>query len=117
MKELLTGSAKEQIGGAVVYFGDMQYYGSGGTAINEINAAGFRLFTVDPKTRGNLLGKPLTHSCIELARDQNQSQVIIHSIKVMDVAWKIYENMSFIRSVDFDFLQGELPVYGFRLKL
>lgn len=31
------------IGGAVVYFGNMAHYGSGGTATKETNASGFRL--------------------------------------------------------------------------
>lgn len=33
--------------GAVVFFNDMQYYGSGGTATQEKNSAGFRLLGVD----------------------------------------------------------------------
>jgi hypothetical protein len=29
----------------------------------------------------------------------------------------MYEKISFKRSVDLDFMQGELPVFGLRLKL
>jgi hypothetical protein len=35
----------------------------------------------------------------------------------MLIAWKMYENFGFERSVDLDFLQGELAVFGFRLLL
>jgi hypothetical protein len=35
----------------------------------------------------------------------------------MKVAWRMYEALGFERSPDLDFLQGELPVFGFRLKL
>jgi hypothetical protein len=35
----------------------------------------------------------------------------------MQTAWKMYENLGFKRSDDLDFTQGELPVFGFRLKL
>jgi len=50
--ELLAAvSLDGKIGGAVVYFGDMKYYGSGGTATREQNASGFRLLAVDPLTR------------------------------------------------------------------
>jgi hypothetical protein len=35
----------------------------------------------------------------------------------MQIAWKMYENLGFKRSEDLDFMQGELPVFGFRLAL
>jgi len=35
----------------------------------------------------------------------------------MQTAWRMYENLGFKRSADLDFMQGELPVYGFRLLL
>ena len=40
-KLLIAVSSKGRIDGGVVYFGDMKYYGSGGTATKEKNAAGF----------------------------------------------------------------------------
>ena len=103
--------------GGVVYFADMQYYGSGGTATSEKNAAGFRLLAVDPVARGKGIGKLLTNECIRKAREAKLSQVIIHSTRAMQTAWKMYENMGFVRSEDLDFLQGALPVFGFRFKL
>src|SRR2546423_14512767 len=51
------------IKGAVVYFGDMRYYGSGGTATKEKNAAGFRLLAVANDARGLGIGKMLTLAC------------------------------------------------------
>ncbi|OUR91106.1 GNAT family N-acetyltransferase [Flavobacteriales bacterium 34_180_T64] len=105
------------IGGAVVYFSDMAQYGSGGTATKEINASGFRLLAVDPKFRGNGIGKLLTKACIQKAISHNNTQVIIHSTEFMRIAWEIYINIGFERSEDLDFMQGELPVYGFRLQL
>ena len=103
--------------GAVVYFGDMQHYGSGGTATQKKNAAGFRLLAVSPEARGLGIGKLLTLECIRKAKENNLSQVIIHSTKAMQTAWKMYERLGFRRSEDLDFMQQELPVYGFRLKL
>jgi GNAT superfamily N-acetyltransferase len=105
------------IGGAVVYFGDMQYYGSGGTATKEKNAAGFRLLAVDPAHRGKGIGKLLTMECIRKAKAKNRGQVIIHTTKAMQTAWEMYERIGFERSEDLDFMQQELPVFGFRLKL
>lgn len=40
---LIAVSADNKIVGAVVYFEDMKYYGSGGTATQQQDAAGFRL--------------------------------------------------------------------------
>ncbi len=113
--ELLAAvSTTGKIAGAVVYFNDMKYYGSGGTAAGEKNAAGFRFLAVDPSHRGEGMGKGLTIECLEKARRNKRSQVIIHSTKFMQVAWKMYEDMGFRRSADLDFMQGKLPVFGFR---
>jgi ribosomal protein S18 acetylase RimI-like enzyme len=109
--------SKEQLQGAVVYFGDMQYYGSGGTATLEKNAAGFRLLAVEPAARGKGIGQALTQECIRRAREKKKDQLILHTTRAMQVAWKMYEWIGFKRSEELDFLQGELPVFGFRLML
>ena len=114
---LVAVSPDGKIAGGVVYFSDMQYYGSGGTATQEKNAAGFRLLAVDPIFRGKGIGKLLTLECIRKAKYAKLGQVVIHTTKAMQVAWKMYESMGFKRSEDLDFMQGALPVYGFRLKL
>jgi GNAT superfamily N-acetyltransferase len=115
--QLLVAVCNDKIAGAVVYFSDMQYYGSGGTATKEQNASGFRLLAVDPSTRGLGIGKLLVLDCISKAKDKKHRQMIIHSTKAMETAWKMYENLGFKRSEDLDFMQGELPVFGFRLLL
>ena len=76
---LVAVSAENKIVGAVVFFGDMQYYGSGGSATREKNAAGFRLLAVDPATRGRGVGKLLTLECVHKAKVQGQAQLIIHT--------------------------------------
>jgi hypothetical protein len=45
------------------------------------------------------------------------NQVVIHITMAMQTAWKMYNNLGFKRSEDLDFMQGGLPVFGFRLKL
>ena len=116
--ELLVAiSSDEKIMGGVVYFSDMQYYGSGGIATKEQNASGFRLLAVDPLARGKGIGKLLINKCILKAKDKNHNEVIIHSTMAMQIAWKMYENLGFKRSKDLDFMQGELSVFGFRLLL
>ena len=116
--ELLVAiSHDEKIAGAVVYFSDMKYYGSGGTATQEQNASGFRLLAVDPLFRGEGIGKLLTNECIRKAKEKNVSQIIIHTTMAMQTAWKMYEQLGFRRSEDLDFKQEALYVYGFRLLL
>ena len=114
---LVAVSPDAKIAGAVVYFSDMKYYGSGGTATKEQNACGFRLLAVDPLTRGKGIGKLLTNDCIRRAKDKKINQVVIHTTKAMQTAWKMYETLGFKRSEDLDFMQEELPVYRFRLLL
>ena len=106
-----------EICGGVVYFSDMKQYGSGGIATHENNASGFRLLAVDSNTRGQGIGKLLSMTCIDKAKKSGNTQLIIHSTKAMQIAWKMYEKLGFIRSEDLDFIQGELPVFGFRLKI
>lgn len=107
----------KNIHGAVVYFNDMKFYGSGGTATQEKNSAGFRLLAVEPAARGRGVGKLLTNACIKKAAVNQRDKVVIHTTKAMQTAWKMYEKRGFQRSEDLDFMQGELPVFGFRLQL
>ena len=114
---LVAVTLNNQIAGAVVFFGDMKYYGSGGTATHEQHAAGFRLLAVDPLYRGQGVGKHLTMECIRKAKEKNLRQLIIHTTQAMQTAWRMYEAIGFKRSEDLDFMQGDLYVYGFRLLL
>lgn len=43
--------------------------------------------------------------------------MVIHTTKSMQLAWGMYERLGFKRALDLDFIQGELPVFGFRLKI
>lgn len=114
---LVAVSSDGKIAGGVVYFGDMQYYGSGGTATQELNTSGFRLLAVDPLIRGQGIGKLLTNECIRKAKEKKHKQMVIHTTMAMQIAWKMYESLGFKRAEDLDFMQGELPVFGFRLSL
>lgn len=115
--KLLVAEVDGRIAGAVIYFGDMQYYGSGGTATSERKTAGFRLLAVNPDFRGLGLGRLLTQKCIDQAKSDGLRQLIIHSTESMKIAWRMYVGIGFKRSVDLDFMQGDLPVFGFRLDL
>ncbi len=114
---VLVAMAENKLVGGVVYFGDMAQYGSGGSATQVRNAAGIRLLAVAPEARGLGVGKALTDACIAAARQDELAEVVLHTTKAMQVAWAMYEKRGFQRSPDLDFMQGELPVFGFRLPL
>lgn len=116
--ELITARRHDgELLGCVVYFGDMKFYGSGGTATSIENASGLRLLAVHPSARGNSIGKALTDTCIELTRRKNQDRLFLHTTEYMKAAWHLYEKMGFERYEEIDFYQEELPVFGFQLKL
>jgi GNAT superfamily N-acetyltransferase len=108
--------AGELVGG-IVYFGDMTQYGSGGIASTIENASGIRLLGIDPRFRGAGAGKALANACIELAREQGHSEVILHTTAAMRIAWTLYVKLGFVRAEELDFLQEGYPVSGFRLRL
>ena len=72
---------------------------------------------MDIAIRGHGIGKLLTNECIRKTKNKKNNQVILHTTKAMQTAWKMYEKIRFKRSEDLDFMQGELPVFGFRLFL
>ena len=106
-----------ELGGGVVYFGDMTQYGSGGIATSVKNASGIRLLGVSQQHRNSGAGTALTSACLQMARQDGHSQVILHTTQAMQIAWRLYERLGFVRSDDLDFSQQGLPVFGFRLKL
>ena len=114
---LVATGADDSLLGGVIYFADMAQYGSGGIATTITNASGIRLLGVAPQARGLGVGKALTLACLQLARDAGHAQMILHTTQAMQTAWTMYEKLGFQRSTDLDFMQGALPVFGFRLKL
>jgi ribosomal protein S18 acetylase RimI-like enzyme len=71
----------------------------------------------DDRFRGQGIGKQLTQACIQKGSEKKKAQVIIHTTKTMQIAWKMHKGFRFTRSEDLDFMQGNLKVYGFHLRL
>ena len=103
--------------GSIDFIDDMTQYGSGGTAATIAHAAGIRLLAVDNTFRGKGVGKALTRFCIERAREAGKAQLILHTTRIMQTAWAMYEGIGFVRFPEIDFRQGNLDVFGFRLDL
>jgi GNAT superfamily N-acetyltransferase len=106
-----------ELAGGVVYFGSMAEYGAAGPATSLSATSGLRLLAVSPRHRGHGAGKALTRACIALARQAGHAQVVLHTTRAMQTAWRMYEALGFARAPELDFLQQGLPVFGFRLPL
>ena len=110
---LVAVDTADQLLGGVVFFGDMQFYGSGGTAPQAKQATGFRLLAVSDNARGRGVGRLLTEACIERSVALDKQRIIIHTTEAMKVAWRMYEKQGFTRAEEFDFMQEKLAVFGF----
>lgn len=114
---IIAVSETGKIEGGLVYYGDMQYYGAGGEIVAKQKAGAFRLLAVNPKTRGEGIGKLLIEACFKQARIDGFKYLIIHSTKYMMVAWKMYEKMGFVRFPKINFEKSGVKVYGFKYTL
>ncbi len=103
--------------GSIDFIDDMTQYGSGGTASTVTDAAGIRLLAVGDAARGKGVGKALTRFCIARAHEIGKTRLVLHTTKVMQAAWAMYEGLGFVRFPDIDFRQGNLEVFGFQLNL
>jgi ribosomal protein S18 acetylase RimI-like enzyme len=103
--------------GSIDFIEDMQHYGSGGLAATITDAAGVRFLAVNDAYRGKGAAKALTRVCIERAREQGKARLVLHTTKIMQAAWSLYEALGFVRFPEIDFRQGNLDVFGFQLKL
>jgi GNAT superfamily N-acetyltransferase len=103
--------------GSIDFIDDMRQYGSGGPASEISDGAGVRLLAVDGAFRGQGAGKALAVFCIARARTLGKARVVLHTTKVMQAAWAMYEALGFVRFPEIDFQQGNLAVFGFQLSL
>ncbi len=116
-KIVIALSPENELWGAVVYFADLKEYASGGEKIDIQNASGIRLLAVHNNAQRRGIGKKLTLACIQLAKDNKHTQVILHSTRVMQVAWDMYEKMGFKRFEELDFELDGYSIFGFRLEI
>jgi GNAT superfamily N-acetyltransferase len=103
--------------GSIDFIDDMRHYGSGGPASTITDGAGVRLLAVDGAFRGQGAGNALAVFCIARARALGKARVVLHTTRVMQAAWAMYERLGFVRFPEVDFQQGNLAVFGFQLNL
>lgn len=101
--------------GSIDFIDDMRHYGSGGAAATIVDAAGVRFLAVNDAFRGKGAGTALTRFCIERARKLGKVRLVLHTTRIMQAAWRLYETLGFVRFPEIDFRQGTLDVFGFQL--
>ena len=119
--ELIVADLEGQIVGCVSYFppGAKAAYPS--DAFSEhwpSEWSAFRLLAVDPVAQRKGVGKQLTLTCIERARDAGAPAVGLHTTAPMQIARAMYERMGFERAPQYDFRPGpDVLVEAYRLLL
>ncbi len=65
------------------------------TDIYEDDWCHLRFVTVDPNYRGQQIGTLLTQKCIDLAKNNNEKTIALHTSEIMKSARKIYDKLGF----------------------
>ena len=80
--------------------------------------ASIRMLAVDPAAQGQGVGRRLTEACIDRARADDATEIVLHSTPWMTVAHRLYETLGFERDPSNDFTPGPgVDLRAFRLKL
>lgn len=101
--------------GGVTYVGDPS---SPAAEFDDPAAAGIRMLAVDPDLQGGGVGTVLTRACIDQARSDGKSRLLLHSATFMTAAHRLYGRHGFVRdeSLDWEPVPNFL-LLGFRLDL
>lgn len=65
------------------------------TDIYDTSWCHLRFVSVDPDARGQRIAEQLTNKCIQLARENNEQIMALHTSEIMDAARHIYEKIGF----------------------
>ena len=71
------------------------------------DAAGIRMLAVHPDAQGRGIGEALIKECIERARRERRTRIILHTTDWMRAAIRLYERLGFRRSPGHDFSPAE----------
>lgn len=81
-------------------------------------AASIRMLAVDTARRRTGAGEALVRACIDRARDDGRTQIVLHSTAWMTAAHTLYDKLGFARdpSLDWD-VNPDIKLVAFRLTL
>lgn len=78
----------------------------------------FRTLSVDPAARGRGVGRALVEACLERARSQGLTEVLLCSLVDMTPAHRLYASMGFVRRPGLDWSpEPGVLLWGFSLTL
>jgi ribosomal protein S18 acetylase RimI-like enzyme len=84
----------------------------------DADTAGIRMLAVAPEAQGRGAGEALTRACIDRARRDGRTQVVLHSTDRMTTAHRLYERLGFARDPALDWEpEPGFWLRGFRLRL
>ena len=72
------------------------------TEWDDPRAAGIRMLAVDAAYRGQGIGTRLVEACLDLARADGATRLVLHTVEVMRAAQRIYVRLGFQREPDLD---------------
>jgi ribosomal protein S18 acetylase RimI-like enzyme len=111
--------AIDQASGAVI--GSVTYVPGPGTPLSERERegeAGFRMLAVSPEAQGRGVGRALIGACIDRARTEGRSRLVLLTLPSMTRAQSLYRSMGFERAPDRDWFVSEaIDLQGWSLDL
>ena len=92
-----------------------------GTPWAEVSRPGeaeFRMLAVSPEHRGRGVGSALAHWCVDRAREQGCTAVVLSTLPEMATAHRMYEQMGFVRAPERDWRpRPDVPLIAYLLDL
>jgi GNAT superfamily N-acetyltransferase len=104
----------EIVGSVFVFDSSVTAYGS---AELDIRNPIIRLLGVSREARGLGVATELIRSSANLALEWNADTLHLHTSDMMDSAVRLYERLGFERAYDKEFMNGDLLVKSYRLRL
>ena len=101
--------------------GGVTYVPGPGTPYSETEVegeAGFRMLAVDPAARGRGVGGALVRACIERARSDGRTRLVLLTTRQMAIAQRLYASLGFRRAPARDWeVEPGLTLLGYELDL
>jgi ribosomal protein S18 acetylase RimI-like enzyme len=92
--------------------------GSQSAEVSQSGEAEFRMLAVAPEARGRGIGHALARWCVDRAREQGCSALVLSSLDRMHAAHRLYERMGFSRLPERDWTPTpDITLIAYRLDL
>jgi ribosomal protein S18 acetylase RimI-like enzyme len=112
-------AAVDAVSGTIL--GSVTYVPGPGTPLSERERdgeAGFRMLAVSPEAQGRGVGRALIGACIDRARAEGRSRLVLLTLPSMTRAQSLYRSMGFERAPDRDWFVSEaIDLQGWSLDL